>query len=411
MPRVDPRLLADSEAVEKALEEVGLRSPAAPRLHLRRAWPIRGGGLCLVYTQADGDIASAWSLVTAHHGLPPSVRKALSSGSPTLVPGLRSFAFPFPDDPRLKYLSTLGKPSRMRRELAEHLSTESSPRIRYRSYKPLYRSMIEYRFGKRPLEALFLKAQTRYGYNSTRKVYRALETSAGAADLGIPLPLAYLAKRHAIVWPAVEGTSLRSLLRRGDDGLIDCAGHALAQLHKLPISLERRHDRARELETVAVWVQAAAGVYSQWRGDLLEIQDSLERITSVLPAPRLRPAHRDFHDEQLLVHGDRVRVLDLDTAAMAEPELDVANFLAHLALNAEIDQSRTDDVARFLIAYQDEAAEVIDQRLVDWYRGSALLRLGCVYSFRAGGDKRVPRLLEEATAALNNFGTSREMTL
>ena len=55
---------------------------------------------------------------------------------------------------------------------------------------------------------------------------------------------------------------------------------------------------------------------------------------------RFRPIHRDIYHDQVLVTRRGLGLLDFDDAAMSEPAVDVANFLAHLRLLALEEPSR-----------------------------------------------------------------------
>ena len=97
------------------------------------------------------------------------------------------------------------------------------------------------------------------------------------------------------------------------------------------------------------------------------------------------PAHRDFHDGQVLIAEERMSLLDLDTACNAPPELDAANFLAHVALRQH--EGSACGWGRigtaFLAGHAAEAGcAALDPRRLHWYEASALLRLACVYAFR-----------------------------
>ena len=99
------------------------------------------------------------------------------------------------------------------------------------------------------------------------------------------------------------------------------------------------------------------------------------------------PSHRDYHPGQLLLAPEGVTLLDLDTAAMAERELDAGNFLAHLDLFELARRSvpRAELCETFRVAYERRSARRLDSRRLLWYRACALLRLACVYRFRPRG--------------------------
>lgn len=96
-------------------------------------------------------------------------------------------------------------------------------------------------------------------------------------------------------------------------------------------------------------------------------------------------AHRDLHDKQLLFDEatGRLGLLDFDTAARADVELDLGNLLAHLDLRR--DQGVVTEAARDAAVMRVlGTAEVLgaDPRLLDAYTESARIRLVCVYAFR-----------------------------
>ena len=66
--------------------------------------------------------------------------------------------------------------------------------------------------------------------------------------------------------------------------------------------------------------------------DWPRLESSLADAAAGPPAAEPVLAHRDLHDGQWLVHEGRPCLLDFDLLCLAEPELDAANFLAHLEL-------------------------------------------------------------------------------
>lgn len=93
--------------------------------------------------------------------------------------------------------------------------------------------------------------------------------------------------------------------------------------------------------------------------------------------------HRDLHDQQLLFDGARLGLLALDTAALGEPELDLANLSVHLELRAT--QGLLDPALR---AAGQEAVTVVSRALgadparLALHAEATRLRLACVYAFR-----------------------------
>jgi hypothetical protein len=102
-----------------------------------------------------------------------------------------------------------------------------------------------------------------------------------------------------------------------------------------------------------------------------------------------------------LLRHRRGRLLDLDTAA-SDGEIDVANFCAHLVLRAlQSPSSAWDPILlgeAFVEAYRTRRA--IARPLLDWYRGSALLRLACLYALRPRWRALAPQLAAASRRAL-----------
>ena len=106
-------------------------------------------------------------------------------------------------------------------------------------------------------------------------------------------------------------------------------------------------------------------------------------------------AHRDLHDGQFLFSPDAVTLIDFDLAARAEPELDIANLVAHFHLCA-LQGLRGADACKALSA---EAALLqgfgsgTDERSLSWFRASTHLRLYLIYALRPRWAHILPDLL------------------
>ena len=135
------------------------------------------------------------------------------------------------------------------------------------------------------------------------------------------------------------------------------------------------------------------------------------RVTTALRAlPEVAPvfSHRDFHDKQLLIDGDRGTLIDLDLAAAAHPALDVGNILAHLQLRAlkgaAIDWA---SVAR-PIATRAKESRSIDDSLPVWTAGT-LLRLALIYARRFRQPGVIESLFDATEAALDRSGEWKDI--
>ncbi|SKA01944.1 Phosphotransferase enzyme family protein [Marinactinospora thermotolerans DSM 45154] len=197
----------------------------------------------------------------------------------------------------------------------------------------------------------------------------------------------------ATLWSALPGEPLTRPAAGGrvGDWLLDWyrAGAALAVLHAAePPSPgpggqggPPRHTPADEKEAVLRWLRPA------WRFGLLPYADPgpvLAALGEEAGAP-LRPVHRDCYDKQFVAapEAERIGLVDLDTLALGEPAVDVANVVAHMALRSAqgvVGPARARAArAAFLAGLEPDEATL---RRVPAYVAATRLRLAGVYAFR-----------------------------
>ncbi len=156
-------------------------------------------------------------------------------------------------------------------------------------------------------------------------------------------------------------------------------------------------DEARTLARWAGHLEAFPGLLEAPPGTAAALALRIGQELSALPAARRTRVvlHRDLHDKQLLFDGARLGLLDFDTAALGEPELDLANLSVHLELRVE--QGLLDPALR---AAGQEAVTVVSRALgadparLALHAEAARLRLACVYAFRPQGRGVAQGLLD-----------------
>jgi aminoglycoside phosphotransferase (APT) family kinase protein len=155
------------------------------------------------------------------------------------------------------------------------------------------------------------------------------------------------------------------------------------------------HDGSAEATVVRTWVGrlCAALVPGTGCGREAAAHRAARRALAVLPEVcaalvdgvpgAVATIHRDLHDKQVLVDGDRVALLDCDTIAQGEAALDLANLLTHLELRVLQGHApaRAAAAARKALLAAYEPADGVQRRLPA-YTAAAWLRLACVYAFR-----------------------------
>lgn len=225
---------------------------------------------------------------------------------------------------------------------------------------------------------------------------------AGAADsartaMRIPPALGEIPGPALTLVAAVGGATLHDRLAEAPDAAaLAAAMRAMRELHDaLPPPADRVHTTGDELTLLQSWGAWMAEVEPHFD---TAVRRALESLAGTRPetAP-CTFAHRDFYDRQVLVDGDRQWLLDVDTACTGDPELDVGNFLAHLALRG-LQWERTARHRELEAAAEEAYGASARPAVTRWYRRCTLLRLACAYRFRPRWRHLTPELLAEATA-------------
>ncbi|HSK28078.1 MAG TPA: hypothetical protein VK894_14300, partial [Jiangellales bacterium] len=210
---------------------------------------------------------------------------------------------------------------------------------------------------------------------------------------------------------SLPGRSLLDVLAdpRSDAAALDvagtAAGNALGVLARTTPAGLPEHASPDEAAVLSTWVDRLAR-YAPLGGDVVaRVRDlahhALAELTALPTAPAVT-AHRDLHDQQVLVHRGRAALLDLDTAAAADPGLDEGNLLAHLDLRVWqglATAARARRLARAVVAARSAVAPVDAARVAAHHRATRA-RLAALYAFRPGARTVVPRLLDSPSVVL-----------
>jgi len=242
------------------------------------------------------------------------------------------------------------------------------------------------------------------------KVYRITQLICSARAFGpnvaLPEPVAYLADLKLLIQREVGGEPVEMALRGGELDLARRIAEALHRFHTSGLDLGRTHGLTKELAPLTMRTDAVVTLCP----DLQELAWSCHaRIHGLAGRPfpwRLRPIHRDFYHDQVLIDGDDLAVLDLDDATMSEPAIDVANFAAHLRLlgfqhpGSAATLTRMEDM--FVRTYRALDPD-LDPALLRFLAATTLLRLAGIHVSRADGDHIAQQLLEAAADALDGL--------
>jgi hypothetical protein len=403
------------------------------RCHVARAYPRDGAGFVLDYEMRfagdnGGTVQRFFGLLVADEAEKRSnalVRKLLKraqlspDGSTDLVTCLPSLGLILQFsglDHRLPGLAPALNPAVMRRILSPYVSLDGgdAPECSI--------DILGHRLGKRCiLRCRFEPSDSRAAPQAPRsfigKLYKSRDDKGrqvfelmrslwehrfddSAPDgIRVPRPLAYVPDWGLLLMEDVAGSPLP--VSGGPQGelAVAAAARALAKHHRCPLKVPGRHTVAAELGLLIGWVTVVSQVHPHMRGGfeeaLAQVQDGLARCRDVEPTL----THRDFYEKQVLLNGAESILIDFDTLCLADPAIDVGNFLAHLRLAGLQHRERVDGMEEaFVAAYDGVRSSDFPARVAAWV-ASSLLRLACLYSLWPQWSHLATPLLEAVTSS------------
>jgi len=271
----------------------------------------------------------------------------------------------------------------------EQVAVRAAEIVRHkRGRRAVLRFDVELGANRRP-QRLYGKT---YASDRGPRVFATLQSLA-EHGLALPEPVAFLPRLRLILQRELHGSPARGALLAGNAAAAAQIAEVVHALHGLPVRLAREHGLDDELRVLRARIDGLA----EQRGRAARCLGRLEGAADASWHWRFAPVHRDLYHDQVLLDGDRPALLDLDDAAMSEPALDVANFLAHLRLLQLEEPLRRAAVAAAADAFRRRSAELdpeLDPQLVRLLEAATLLRLACIHS----SHRR--RLLRECEALL-----------
>ncbi len=148
--------------------------------------------------------------------------------------------------------------------------------------------------------------------------------------LEVDAPIAYLGDLQALVLNEAPGISLEQIVLEGRDAVAAArrVAGALAAFHTEPLITARRcvlTEYIADLVRIGTLLGWACPVQK------LKVERIMRRVASGLEECPPAPTHRDLKPAHLLLEGDRLRIIDLDDLAGADPLEDVADLTVRLA--------------------------------------------------------------------------------
>ncbi|MGH8984316.1 MAG: hypothetical protein ACRDY6_10645 [Acidimicrobiia bacterium] len=190
---------------------------------------------------------------------------------------------------------------------------------------------------------------------------------------------------RVVVLDDLPGVPLRDFVIADDLAACRRAGATLAAWHHAWRHLARPLLRAHTVVDELDILRRRASATRRLRDTVIA---GAARLTN--PWPCSTVVHRDLYEDQLLLDGHAIAMIDVDDAALGPPELDLGNLTAHLELLAHRANSDTDAATTAILDGYRAGAPVSATRL-EQCRRLALLRLACIHD--------LPHLAERANPA------------
>jgi aminoglycoside phosphotransferase (APT) family kinase protein len=213
-----------------------------------------------------------------------------------------------------------------------------------------------------------LRAETISGPLRNPHQYGCMQT---AADAGIAPPITYLdADDGVVVMPFLQQRPIADF-PGGLEGAAAAMGELLARLHATA-TFPSRGDYLDNLDRLFGYLERSGRVAP---GLLDRHREGFERLRAVYPwePDTFTSAHNDPNQFNVLFDGDRLWLIDWETAYRNDPHIDVATACSHLAATPEL---RATLVRAWLGREADArtmATVVLAARLVQLYAGCILL--------------------------------------
>lgn len=262
-------------------------------------------------------------------------------------------------------------------------------RITITRHKPGRRSMIEYviehrpRHGK-PREFVMLgkaraKGLDRRAYAINRALREAGFDERNPAGICVPRPMGIAPAFKMWFQERVPGRNVGEYLR-GPDGREAArrVADGLLALHSAPPVHNRRHTIAGELQILRGQFDRLSAARPELVDGLARIFRDCQRLVGALHPGPVTGIHRDFYQDNILLNGERLWIVDLDLYARGHPATDAGNLCAHLielALREGADGRAIEESSRAFASCYVNGANRLNRHDVDVFTTLALARL------------------------------------
>jgi hypothetical protein len=291
-------------------------------------------------------------------------------------------------DPAMPFLADALDPLAVEREFAEYTGGMVLRAVRVTRHKPGRRCLIEYQFiDARALHGrdtiiLLGKARARSldqtGYETTQAFWDAGFDSNSPDGIMIPKPVGTVPAFHMWLQRKVPGVLATQLLPTSSGtGLARRVAAAAMKLHQSGVPSDRRHTPADEMRILNERLTTLAAERPELSFRLHWILDACTELAIGLPSDCSHGIHRDFYPDQVLIHGPRLYLLDLDLYTTGDPALDIGNFRGHIIEQSLRSFGRPDALSARELALSEQYSDLAGRDLgpsIDSYTTLTLAR-------------------------------------
>jgi len=156
------------------------------------------------------------------------------------------------------------------------------------------------------------------------------ESSDGVS---IAFPLGRLKKANMWLQEKLMGRNLNDVLLNPDSiNIMPDVARAAHKIHISKMSSQRKHTLLDEMNILRDRFQVICREYPLLEKKLHYLLKKAQSISCGLINRKLRPVHRDFYPEQIIVGPTpgEVYIVDFDLFCMGDPAIDIGNFIGHL---------------------------------------------------------------------------------
>ncbi len=165
--------------------------------------------------------------------------------------------------------------------------------------------------------------------------------------------------------------------KRVQEHLAERIAFAAAKLHQSELLPERSYTIIDELQILQSQLQTVMDHNPAWRTAILQRLNDAQKLAESATAQTQGLVHRDFYAEHIIYHGEQLTLIDLDTLTLADPALDIGNFVAHLkeqALREKGDIKALVDAETILVDRYLTLQPQVARRSIQIYTALSLLR-------------------------------------